>query len=144
MLIGYAWVSAGESLDLQKETLDRAGVDRLFADVASGAKGRRPQLDHAFSQLRAGDVLVVLKLDRLGRSVQHLIATVEYLNRRGIGFRSLKENLDTTTSVGKLMFHAFGRALAQFERNLIRQQHQGRTDGSPSLWAPQGPPAQAR
>jgi DNA invertase Pin-like site-specific DNA recombinase len=123
MLIGYAWVSTDEeAFDLQKEALDRAGVDRLYADVTIAADAKRPQLEQALSQLRQGDTLVVWKLDRLGRSVQHLIETVEELTRRGIGFRSLQESIDTTTSVSKLMFHAFGRAMAEFERDLIQEQ----------------------
>lgn len=122
MLIGYAWVStAGESLDLQREALDRAGVDQLFADVACRAAVKRPQLEQALFQLRKGGTLVVWQLDRLGRSVRHLTETVEALSQRGIGFRSLKENIDTTTAMGKRMFHAFGWR-AEFERGLIREQ----------------------
>ena len=123
MLIGYARVStAGESFDLQKEALDRAGVDRLLTDVASGANAKRPRLEQALSQLREGDTLVVWKLDRLSRNLGHLIETVENLGRRGIGFRSLQDNIDTTTSASEPVFHVF-TALAQFHRDLIRERN---------------------
>lgn len=141
MLIGYACVSTtAAGLDLQKEALDRGGVDRLLVDVASRPKGKRPQLEQALSQLRQGDTLVVWKLDRLGRSVRHLIETIEDLSRRGIGFRSLKENIDTTTSMGKLMFHAFGRALAELERDLIPEQTRARRVKARAAGRRRGPP----
>ena len=123
MLIGYAWVStAGKSfdLDLQKEALDRARVDRLFVDVTSATAVKRPQLEQSLLQLRKGDTLVIWRLDRLGRNLQHLIRTVEHLNGRGIGFRSLDDNIDTATAAGKLMFPAFG-ALAKFQRHLNQE-----------------------
>ena len=122
MLIGYVRVStAGESLELQKQALDHAGVERLFVEVACGAKAMCPQLERALAELRKGDTLVVWRLDRLARSVRHLVATVEDLDRRGIGVRSLAENIDTTTSMGKLMFHALGTAMAEVERNVLRE-----------------------
>lgn len=120
-LIGYAWVSsAEESLDLQKEALDRARVDRLFIDVISATAVKRPQLEQALLQLRKGDTLVVWRLDRLSRNLRHLIRTIEDLDGRGIGLRSLEENIDTTTAAGKLMFPAFA-ALAKFERDIIQE-----------------------
>src|SRR5512135_2132432 len=121
MLIGYAWVStAEESPDLQKEALERAGVDQLFADVAGGPEGERPQLKRVLALLRKGDTFVVYSRRRLGLNVRQLIELVEDLNRRGIGFRSLKEQLNTTTVVGKLMFHAF-IAGAESERDLTQE-----------------------
>lgn len=134
MLIGYAWVStAGESLDPQIEALDRAGVNLLFADVAATADADRPQLKQALARLHDGDThtLVVWRLDRLGPSLEHLIETVEELGRRGIGFRSLQEDLDTTTDTGKLVFHAFV-AGAEFERDLIREQTAARQAKTPT------------
>ncbi|HEY6408200.1 MAG TPA: recombinase family protein [Ktedonobacteraceae bacterium] len=92
----------------------------MFTDTASGAKEERKGLDEAVAYLRSGDTLVVWRLDRLGRSLKHLIEVVTDLEKRGIGFKSLTENIDTTTSGGKLIFHIFG-ALAEFERNLIRE-----------------------
>lgn len=97
-----------------------AGCAQVFQDTASGAKADRPGLTAALSYARKGDVLVVWKLDRLGRSLPHLIETVTNLEKRGIGFRSLTEAIDTTTSGGRLIFHIFG-ALGQFERDLIRE-----------------------
>jgi DNA invertase Pin-like site-specific DNA recombinase len=121
MNIGYARVSTGEQiLDLQRDALTTAGCGRVFADVISGSKERRPGLDEALSYLRGGDVLVVWRLDRLGRSLPHLLATITELAERGIGFKSLTEQIDTTTPGGKLVFHLFG-ALAEFERDLIRE-----------------------
>lgn len=121
-LIGYARVAtAGESLDLQREALDRAGIDCLFTEVASRANADWPQLKLVLSLLGNGDTLVVWKVDRIGRSLKHLSETVEYLDNRGIGFRSLKENIDTTTAIGKLAFHAFV-AGAEFERDLTAEE----------------------
>ena len=119
MDIGYARVSTGEqTLDLQLDALAKAGCGKVFTETASGAKSERPILKEALAYARAGDTIVVWRLDRLGRSLQHLIATVTDLKDRGIGFRSLTEQIDTTTSGGKLIFHVFG-ALAEFERDLI-------------------------
>jgi DNA invertase Pin-like site-specific DNA recombinase len=124
MLIGYARVSTQEqTLNLQKDALEKAGCNKIFTDTASGAKTERIGLDDAFNYVRKGDTLVVWRLDRLGRSLPHLITTMTDLEERGIGFKSLTENIDTTTSGGKLIFHIFG-ALAEFERNLIRERTQ--------------------
>ncbi len=121
MLIGYARVSTEEqNLDLQKDALEKAGCEQIFSDTVSGTKARRPGLEDALSHLRRGDTLVVWRLDRLGRSLRHLIDTVTDLQERGIGFKSLQESIDTTTSGGKLVFHIFG-ALAEFEREIIRE-----------------------
>ena len=124
MLIGYERVSTDDqSLSLQQDALNAAGCTRIFADKMSGAKADRPGLQAAFDYLRAGDTLVVWRLDRLGRSLKDLITLVETLEQQGIGLRSLQESIDTTTSGGKLIFHLFG-ALAEFERNLIRERTQ--------------------
>lgn len=121
MLVGYARVSTEEqTLDLQQDALKNAGCSRLFTDTASGAATERKGLEEALSFLRTGDTLVVWRLDRLGRSLKHLIETIGFLQDKGIGFRSLTESIDTTTSGGKLIFHVFG-ALAEFERDLIRE-----------------------
>ncbi len=121
MLVGYVRVSTLEQIDsLQVDALKQGGCERIFRDKASGAKTERPGLQEAVDFLREGDSLVVWRLDRLGRSLKHLIETVAILEERGIGFRSLQEAIDTTTSGGRLIFHIFG-ALAEFERNLIRE-----------------------
>jgi len=121
MLIGYARVSTTEqNLDLQTDALKRAGCEKIFTDTATGARSERPGLDLALPHLRKGDTLVVWKLDRLGRSIRHLIDSVGQLQERKVGFRSLQESIDTTTSGGKLVFHVFA-ALAEFERDLIRE-----------------------
>lgn len=120
-LIGYARVSTSEQNPaLQRDALHRAGCERMFEDMVSGARTERPGLAEALAYLRRGDTLVVWKLDRLGRSMAHLIETVRDLDQRGVGFRSLTEGVDTTTPGGTLVFHIFG-ALAQFERDLIRE-----------------------
>src|SRR5512143_1453450 len=124
MLVGYVRVSTeDQNLDLQKDALQKAGCGKLFTDIASGAKDDRTGLSDALAFLRPGDTLVVWKLDRLGRSLTHLIETVTALQARKVGFRSLQESIDTTTSGGKLIFHVFG-ALAEFERDLIRERTQ--------------------
>jgi len=147
--IGYARVSTlDQTLDLQKDALSKAACDTTYTDTASGAKAERAGLAQALSHLRSGDTLIVWRLDRLGRSLKHLIETVTELDARGVGFQSLTENIDTTTPAGKLVFHIFG-ALAEFERNLIRERTQaglaaararGRQGGRPktkSLSTPQ-------
>jgi DNA invertase Pin-like site-specific DNA recombinase len=124
MLIGYARVSTYEqTLNLQQDALHKAGCSKIFTDTASGAKTERKGLEAALTYVRKGDTLVVWRLDRLGRSLPHLITTMTSLEERGIGFKSLTENIDTTTSGGKLIFHIFG-ALAEFERNLIKERTQ--------------------
>jgi DNA invertase Pin-like site-specific DNA recombinase len=121
MLIGYARVSTSEqTLNLQKDALEKIGCVKIFSDVVSGAKAEREGLHEALEYVRAGDTLVVWRLDRLGRSLKHLIEAITKLNNRKIGFKSITENIDTTTSGGKLVFHIFG-ALAEFERDIIRE-----------------------
>ena len=124
MLIGYERVSTDDqNLALQHDALQAAGCTKIFSDKISGAKADRPGLKKALDFAREGDTLVVWRLDRLGRSLKDLIALVEELEIDKIGFRSLQESIDTTTSGGKLIFHLFG-ALAEFERNLIRERTQ--------------------
>ncbi len=121
MKIGYVRTSTqDQNPDLQVRALSEAGCKKLFTETASGAAIDRPQLKSAVEYLRAGDTLVVWKLDRLARSLRQLIQTVDDLKRRGIGFRSLTEAIDTTTPSGELFFHIFG-ALGEFERALISE-----------------------
>jgi DNA invertase Pin-like site-specific DNA recombinase len=121
MLIGYARVSTqDQTLHLQMDALEKIGCDKIFADTISGSATQRLGLHEALEYVRAGDTLVVWKLDRLGRSLKHLIETITNLNNRNIGFQSITENIDSTTSGGKLIFHIFG-ALAEFERDIIRE-----------------------
>jgi DNA invertase Pin-like site-specific DNA recombinase len=130
MLIGYARVStADQTLDLQRDALEKAGCSKIFTDTASGAKSERVGLDEALSYIRPGDTLVVWRLDRLGRSLRHLIETIIALANRQIGFKSITESIDTTTSGGKLVFHIFG-ALAEFERDIIRERTQAGLDAA--------------
>ena len=145
-LIGYARVSTSDqSLELQLDALKEAGCRRVFEDTASGASRARPQLREALGFLRPGDTLVVWLLDRLARSLQQLIETIEELHRRSCGFRSLTEAIDTTTAGGRLIFHIFG-ALAEFERGIIRERTiagleaaraRGRKGGRPKLMTDQ-------
>ena len=145
MLIGYARVStADQTLALQRDALEKAGCERIFTDTASGAKAERIGLADAVAYAREGDILVVWRLDRLGRSLKHLIETITSLSERGIGFKSITESIDTTTSGGKLIFHIFG-ALAEFERDIIRERTQagltaararGRKGGRPRVLTP--------
>jgi len=124
MLIGYARVSnLDQTLALQQDALTKAGCDKIFTDTASGIKTERPGLAEALSFARRGDTLVVWRLDRLGRSLRHLIDTVTTLKEGSIHFRILQEQIDTATSGGKLVFHLFG-ALAEFERDLIQERTQ--------------------
>src|SRR5690349_14516562 len=121
MLVGYARVSTlDQNPALQVNALKVAGCERIFTEKASGAQRDRPELKAALEYLRQGDALVVWKLDRLARSTRQLIDTVEDLKLRGIDFRSLTENIDTTTSSGRFVFHLFS-ALAEFERAIIRE-----------------------
>jgi len=142
VLIGYARISTNEqNLNLQTDALTKAGCEKIFTDTASGAKSDRTGLTEAINFMRKGDTLCVWKLDRLGRSLKHLIETVLALQALGKGFCSLQENIDTTTSGGKLFFHIFG-ALAEFERDIIRERtraglasarSRGRLGGRPSI-----------
>src|SRR5213082_909011 len=120
MYVGYARVSTqDQTLNLQKDALEKIGCSKIFTDTASGATVERKGLDEALAYVREGDTLVVWRLYRLGRSLQYLIETIAKLNKRKIGFKSITENIDTTTSGGKLVFHIFG-ALAEFERDIIK------------------------
>lgn len=120
MKIGYCRVSTAEqNLDLQKDSLKQAGCERMFEDIASGSNDERRGLHEAIEFARPGDTLIVWKLDRLGRSLKHLIEIVNSLNDRGISFRSIHESLDSSTAGGRLIFHVFG-ALAEFELSTIR------------------------
>jgi DNA invertase Pin-like site-specific DNA recombinase len=141
-LLGYARVSTTDQQPhLQVDALERAGCYRVFTETASGALADRPVLEQVLDQLRPGDTLVVWKLDRLGRSLRHLVETVTALADREVAFRSLQEQVDTTTPGGKLIFHVFA-ALAEFERDLIRERTsaglaaaraRGRRGGRPSV-----------
>ncbi len=140
-LLGYARVSTqDQTLALQRDALDAAGCARVFEEHAGGAAGERAELAKLFDHVRPGDTVVVWRLDRLGRSLRHLIDTVNSLADRRVGFRSLSENIDTTTPGGKLVFHVFA-ALAEFERELIQERTnagltaaraRGRVGGRPS------------
>lgn len=121
LLIGYARVSTFDQIvDLQHDALQTAGCTEIFTDHMSGVKADRPNLEKGLQFARQGDTFVVWRLDRLGRSLKDLIDITELLNNKGVGFKSLTEGLDTTTSGGRLVFHIFG-ALAEFERELIRE-----------------------
>ena len=124
MLIGYARVSTtDQDPQLQIDALKQAGVERLYTDHASGAATSRPQLDQMMETLRRGDTVMVWRLDRLGRSMKHLINLVADLEQRDVGLRSLNEDLDTTTANGRLIFHVMA-ALAEFERGLLSERTQ--------------------
>lgn len=119
MMIGYARISTSDQDHaLQRDALTAAGCTRIVEETASGSKTDRPQLMLLMDMMRDGDVLVVWKLDRLGRSMRHLIETIDDLNKRNIGFRCLTQNIDTTTANGRLVFGVFA-AMAEFERSLI-------------------------
>lgn len=121
MKIGYARVSTDDqSTAMQLDALRAAGCERIFEDTASGAKASRPGLDEALAFVGKGDELVVWKLDRVGRSLQHLVQLMGQLRERGIGFRSITENIETQTPGGRLVMHMFA-ALAEFERDLITE-----------------------
>ena len=140
--VGYVRVSTAEQdAALQVQALTAAGCGRVFTDTASGTLRERPQLNAALDYVRAGDTVVVWRLDRLGRSLNHLVATVAVLTERGVGLVSLREAIDTTTASGRLVLHVFG-SLAEFERELILERTQaglaaaraqGRTGGRPPL-----------
>jgi len=121
VLIGYARVSTqDQNLDLQLDALKQAGCELLFTDTLSGAKAERPGLKDTLSHLRRDDTLVVWKLDRLGRTTKGLIDLVEQLKERGIGFKSLQDNIDTSTPMGQFFFVVFS-AIAELERSMIRE-----------------------
>lgn len=145
MLIGYARVSTDDQhLDLQRDALTQAGCESIFEDKVSGAQAEREGLARLIGSLRPGDTVVIWRLDRLGRSLKNLLQLVERLDGLQVGIRSLQENIDTTSSGGRLVFHLFG-ALAEFERNLVRERTQaglsaarkrGRQGGRPALLSP--------
>lgn len=119
MKIGYARVSTkDQNLNLQKDALKKAGCEKIFSEQISGTKTERAKLDEMISQVRSGDVIVVWKLDRLGRSLRDLVNLISKFQEMGVGFKSLQDNIDTTTPTGKLTFHLFA-ALAEFERDII-------------------------
>ena len=121
MNIGYARVSTqDQNLDLQKDALKAAGCENIYTDKMSGSKKNRPGLEEILGFIRKGDTLVVWRLDRLGRSLKHLIQVLNQLDERGVYFKSIQESLDTSTPGGKLIFHVFG-ALAEFERDIVRE-----------------------
>jgi|TARA_B100002003_G_scaffold250914_1_gene292122 DNA invertase Pin-like site-specific DNA recombinase len=121
MIIGYARVSTDDqSLDSQTDALSAAGAEKVFADKISGSRRARPDLDRMLEQLRDGDVVTVTKYDRLARSLKDLLEIVEAIRERGAGFRSLAEDIDTTTPAGRLVFHVFA-SIAQFERERISE-----------------------
>lgn len=145
MIFGYARVSTDDQLlDAQTDALTAAGAERIFADKISGSTRMRPQLDQLLDQLRQGDVIVVTKYDRLARSLRDLLDIVEAIKERGGGFRSLAEDIDTTTPAGRLVFHVFA-SIAQFERERISERtregleaakKRGRVGGRPPALSP--------
>lgn len=145
MILGYARVSTvDQNLDSQRDALAAAGAERIFADTISGTVRARPALDELLKQLRTGDVIVVTKYDRLARSLKDLLELVDQIKERGAGFRSLAEDIDTTTPAGRLVFHVFA-SIAQFERERISERtregleaarKRGRVGGRPPALSP--------
>ncbi|HCE23712.1 MAG TPA: DNA invertase [Hyphomonas sp.] len=145
MIIGYARVSTDDqSLDSQTDALSAAGAEKVFADRISGSRRARPELDKMLDQLRDGDVVTVTKYDRLARSLKDLLEIVEAIRARGAGFRSMAEDIDTTTPAGRLVFHVFA-SIAQFERERISERtreglasarKRGRIGGRPPALSP--------
>ena len=145
MIIGYARVSTDDqSLDSQTDALSAAGAEKVFADRISGSRRARPELDKMLDQLRDGDVVTVTKYDRLARSLKDLLEIVEAIRARGAGFRSMAEDIDTTTPAGRLAFHVFA-SIAQFERERISERtreglasarKRGRIGGRPPALSP--------
>jgi len=146
MIIGYARVSTEDQhLDAQTSALEDAGAERIWSEKVSGAKAQRPELNALFEHLRPGDVVTVTKYDRLSRSLQDLLTIVEAIREKGAGFRSLAEDIDTTTSAGRLVFHVFA-SIAQFERERISERtkeglasarKRGRIGGRPPALSPE-------
>ena len=146
MIIGYARVSTSEqTLASQIDALNGAGAERIFQDKITGTARARPELDRMLDQLRDGDVVVVAKYDRLARSLRDLMDIVEAIRARGAGFRSLAEDIDTTTPAGRLVFHVFG-SIAEFERERIAERtreglaaarKRGRIGGRPKALSPE-------
>ena len=145
MILGYARVSTGDQkLDSQRDALSAAGAERIFADTITGTVRSRPELDRMMMELRNGDVVVVTKYDRLARSLKDLLEIVDQIQARGAGFRSLGEDIDTTTPAGRLIFHVFA-SIAQFERERIVERtmeglaaarKRGRVGGRPPALSP--------
>ena len=146
MIIGYARVSTEDQhLDAQISALEAAGAERIWSEKVSGSKKARPELERLLGQLRSGDVVVVTKYDRLSRSLQDLLTIVESVRAKGSGFRSLAEDIDTTTPAGRLVFHVFA-SIAQFERErisertkegLVAARKRGRIGGRPPALSPE-------
>ncbi len=142
MDIGYARISTSDqSMDMQKDALRAAGVKEIFEDIGSGVRANREGLEQLLKYVRHGDTVVVWRLDRLGRSLRHLVELIAALQTRNVGFKSLQENINTETASGKLFLHIFG-SLAEFERELIRERtlaglaaarERGRKGGRPRL-----------
>jgi DNA invertase Pin-like site-specific DNA recombinase len=131
MLIGYARISQDtQSIDLQVDALSAAGCEKLFTDTASGSRNDRPGLKQALEFARSGDSICVWRLDRLGRSLSHLIQLMQDLERRGIGFRSLTEAIDTATPGGRLTYNFFA-SLAEFERSVVRERTRAGLQAAP-------------
>lgn len=145
MILGYARVSTAEqNLDSQRDALAAAGAERVFADTITGSARKRPELERLMTQLRSGDVVVVTKFDRLARSLKDLLEIVEQIKEQGAGFRSIAEDIDTTTPAGRLIFHVFA-SIAQFERERIVERtkegleaarRRGRIGGRPPALSP--------
>ena len=145
MIIGYARVSTSDqNLDAQLDQLREAGAEKIFEEKITGTKRTRAQLDALLSQLRKKDVVVVTKYDRLARSLKDLLEIVETIREHGAGFRSLAEDIDTTTSAGRLIFHVFA-SIAEFERDRISERtkeglaaarKRGRVGGRPPALSP--------
>lgn len=145
MILGYARVSTkDQNLDGQRDALTTAGAERIFADTITGTARTRPELDRLLSEIRSGDVVVVTKYDRLARSLKDLLEIVDLIQSRGAGFRSLGEDIDTTSPAGRLVFHVFA-SIAQFERERIVERtkegleaarKRGRVGGRPPALSP--------
>lgn len=141
MYIGYARVStSGQNLDMQLDALTQAGCIQIFEEKMTGKRKNRPELDAMLKMLRPGDTVVVYKLDRIGRSLKHLIELFEVLDEKGVHFISLKEKIDTSSAIGKFAFHLFA-ALAEFEREMIKERTKGGRDAARARGRTGGRPA---